>query len=192
MEIDNVYVQSLFQQSLQPDEGILWVGRPNRWKLLSTEDIALIPFSILWFGFACFWVIGVWTEPSHDPNAASRFAALFGLPFILIGLYMVIGRFIYKFWEKSHTYYALTNQRAIIIRTGLSNNFTAVCLHILPTLNLQVRRDGSGTIIFGERTTEPSFPLGRRHLYRRSESPEFNDIPAVQQVYALIEQQRRS
>ncbi|MFF2346872.1 hypothetical protein [Pseudarthrobacter sp. NPDC058119] len=42
------------------------------------------------------------------------FFALWGIPFVLVGLYFIFGRFIYKKRRKLRTVYGLTDRRAIV------------------------------------------------------------------------------
>ena len=41
------------------DESILWKGKPEKLHLLELTDIYMIPFSLLWTGFAIFWEYSV-------------------------------------------------------------------------------------------------------------------------------------
>lgn len=91
------------QQYLDTNEKLLWTGRPKTGIVFRTADIFLIPFSLLWCGFAIFWV----TMASQ----ASIFFAMFGIPFVVIGLMLVFGRFIIDAKLRAHTYYGLTNNR---------------------------------------------------------------------------------
>ena len=104
-----------FNGELLDGEEILWSGQPRADKILSPSDFFAIPFSLLWGGFAIFWfasVIGIGTR-SHS---GIPFAfPLFGSVFVLVGLYMIFGRFIFKYYSKKATYYALTNKRILII-----------------------------------------------------------------------------
>src|SRR4051794_20349416 len=98
----------LIQRHLASDEQVIWSGRPSQGFLLRPGDALTIPFSILWAGFAFFWEAGV--VGSHAPLLFS----LFGVPFVLAGLYITIGRFFYDAHQRSQTVYALTNERVII------------------------------------------------------------------------------
>ena len=93
---------------LLPDETLLWTGRPDPAKHLSPKDLWLVPFSLLWGGFSVFWTVSV------ALRAATPLSALFGLPFVLFGLYFVAGRFVYKARRKRQTVYGLTAGRALI------------------------------------------------------------------------------
>lgn len=67
-----------------------------------------MPFSILWGGFAVVWEIMAITRTE------SPFIAIWGVPFVLVGLYFIFGRFIVKKRRKIATAYGLTDSRAIV------------------------------------------------------------------------------
>jgi len=190
MDLYNTNITPLFQPLLHENEEILWVGRPNPRKVIGPEDLYLIPFSLFWSGFAFFWeymaITQTRSESSGDPSA--WVFSLFGLPFILVGLYMLIGRFIYKSWKKSHTYYAVTTQRVIILQ---GRRVSTTRLDALPTLNMELNHDGSGDILLGN-GPNPTWPFMWSRFYGYGPSvPQLNDVPKVQQVYTLIEDARQ-
>jgi hypothetical protein len=62
LQIDRSTFQRI-QPELLPDESIVWGGRPVSSVIFHKEDAFLIPFSLLWGGFAIFWeasVLGLW------------------------------------------------------------------------------------------------------------------------------------
>lgn len=46
-------------QYLMPDEYVLWNGKPEKGNLLTGQDVFMIPFSIMWCGFAIVWETSV-------------------------------------------------------------------------------------------------------------------------------------
>ena len=95
-------------QHLRPDEQLLWQGVPDPSAWFTAEDAFLIPFSVLWCGFAIFW-------ESSVIHGGPVFFQLWGVPFVLAGLYFVAGRFFYKNYRKRRTGYAVTTRRAMIL-----------------------------------------------------------------------------
>src|SRR4051812_13653646 len=98
----------VLHQYLRPGERLLWTGRPDPAGLFGPKDIYLIPFSLLWGGFAIFWEAAAITSDG-DP-----LFALWGIPFVCIGLFMIAGRFFYKRRRKEKTVYGLTEERALV------------------------------------------------------------------------------
>jgi hypothetical protein len=92
---------------LRPGEELSWQGAPAQSFTLAPSDAFVIPFTVLWFAFACFWTVGV--------SVAAGFAGIVGLPFLAIGFYMVAGRFLYKRYQHRHTVYGVTQDRAMIV-----------------------------------------------------------------------------
>jgi len=89
-------------------EPMLWAGRPDSGVLFGRGDLLLVPFTVLWGGFAVFWNVMAWR--GHAPV----FFRLWGIPFLLAGLYVIVGRFFVKRNRKRRLEYALTSTRAVI------------------------------------------------------------------------------
>ena len=136
LENDSSWVRSL----LHPGESLLWTGRAEKGQLLRMEDAFLIPFSILWCGFAVFWEVSAIA-------AGVPYFWLVGIPFVFFGLYISVGRFVFQRLRDKKTRYALTDQR-IIAKVGSRVNMLE--LANLPQMNVVLRKDGSGDIRFGE------------------------------------------
>jgi hypothetical protein len=138
----------VFQGRLLPGERVVWEGNPPAGFLLTARDGFLIPFSFMWGGFAIFWEWSVVTGFGKDGHSAPDFFMLWGIPFVLAGLYLIFGRFFVDAWLRSKTAYAVTNQRVLILRTAPIFKFTAYALDRLPELSLEEKADGRGTIRF--------------------------------------------
>jgi len=124
--------RQLLHDRLRPGEELIWCGAPDRTALLSPQDSYLIPFSVIWLSFACFWEFGV------SQTGAGLFPQLWGIPFICLGLYMVAGRFVYKAISHTRTAYGVTGDRALIIT---SRTFRDLPLAGMP-ISVQRSRDG--------------------------------------------------
>jgi len=126
-------------------ERLVWSGRPGQGLLLTSRDALLIPFSLVWGGFAVFWESTVLVQPN-----APTFFVLWGVPFVLIGLYLMVGRFLLDAWIRGGMLYAVTNKRILISRSGPFSKFTALSLDRLPDASISESAGGRGTIRFGE------------------------------------------
>ena len=179
-----------FEPFLFTGERILWTGQPKQGLQLSGKDVFLIPFSLMWGGFALFWNIGVWGLP-FGGEAAPLFFRLWGLPFLLAGAYLIIGRFFHDAAVRKRTYYAVSDQR-ILIRRGLSSaKLVSLDIHRLPMLELSEHRDASGTIAFD--TAGYAFCGGYNGFAWWAPSldrtPQFIRIANPRPVYELIRKQ---
>ena len=127
---------------LAPGEAILWRGKPEKGHLLSGMDVFLIPFGIFYCSFAIFWTVSALT-------VAPLPFAMFGVPFICVGLYITMGRSIHTASVRKRTAYVITNQK-IIRRRG--NKIDMLDAKTMPAIHVTAHTDGTGTIQFGQPT----------------------------------------
>ena len=171
---------------LGPQERLLWSGKPARGLVLRRSDAVGIPFSILWTAFAIFWESAV--LKSNGPLIMK----LWGIPFVLVGLYMVVGRFFFDAWQRGRTTYGLTNERVIIVSHSFSRSVKSLNLRTLTDITLDQNSEESGTIVFGVANRSSWAPdwVGKR---RQPDPPSFEMIEGARKVYAMIrEAQTRS
>jgi hypothetical protein len=172
------------EHHLFPDEKIVWRGVPSKRLILRPIDVFLIPFSLFWAGFAIFWNTGVWAS-----DAPLEFQ-LFGIPFIIMGLYVTIGRFLLDIFIRSKTNYMVSNRRVLIFKNVFSSSCISLDIYRLPGLELNQSKNGHGTIRFGPASSifGNGFDIWSPSLDR---TPQFLEIDKVQSVYELIERQVR-
>ena len=85
------------------------------------------------------------------------FFDLWGVPFVLVGLYMIVGRFFYEAMLRSRTYYGVTNERVIIISGLSSRTVKSLQVQTLTDVSLSEEASGTGTVTFG-----PNILFGQR------------------------------
>jgi hypothetical protein len=159
---------------VRADERLLWSGRPRRGIYLTRYDYFFIPFSVVWSGFVAFMLVAVLN--SHDPGPG-----LIVLPlFLVVGLYMTIGRFVVEWILLRKTLYAITSQRALIIR---GDSVRSINLRALDEISYKRRKDGSGSITFGP---DLSFTPAYARSMAYGVVPRFQGIGDVHAVYDLI------
>lgn len=171
-------IETELKPNLLNGEKLLWTGRPKTGLVLRSTDAYLIPFSLLWGGFAFFWETTVISMDAPFPMA------IFGIPFVLLGIYFIIGRFFLDAWKRVNTIYGITNDR-IIIKSGLLNQtVNSLNIKTLSDISLNVRKDQSGTIVLGS---------SNQFRYMQGidwpgvkQAPSLEFIDNVQTVYELI------
>jgi len=171
-------LSSAFQNEISSDERLLWSGRPSDGLRLSGQNVRLILFSLMWGGFAIFWNYGVWTQ------GAPLMFKLFGLPFLIVGLYLLVGRFFYDAWRRSRTYYALTDKRALIAYFAFGKQVQSFPLAQLGSTMLIEHHDGKGSIIF-DRSSSNS--LGSMSAFTNKLSQGFVFIDHARFVFEQLQ-----
>jgi len=178
------------QAELLSGETIYWAGMPNPGKIFHSDDWALIPFSLLWGGFAIFWetgVLGYWDNTPRT-HPAPFFMVLWGIPFILIGQYMIWGRFLVDAWLKRRTYYAASNRRVLILQESWKRKANFFFLEGISEMTRE--GDGTGTIWLGPKLrvfgARGSATRSMSRFNVNSQSSSLADIDDVDSVYRLI------
>ena len=105
-----------------------------------------------------------------------------------MGIYLIAGRFFIDSYQRSRTYYGVTNQRVLIVSGIWSREVKAISLPNLNEISLTERSDGSGDIVFG--SMNPMYAMGRSGMSKNA-VPAFELIEDVRQIYNLIQQTQR-
>jgi len=177
----NFDATQLIQSMLEPRERLLWAGQPAQGIQLRGSDIFMIPFSFLWGGFAIFW------EYSVIEKGAPFFFMLFGVPFVLVGLYIMFGRFYVEAKQRAKTFYGVTNERVIIASDLFRKKVKSINLRTLTDISLSESSNGSGSISFGHSSPFASMFGG---MYwpgmEQYMGPRFDLVNNAKQVYQQI------
>jgi hypothetical protein len=189
-EMDTDSVVEL-QPELLPGETLYWTGRPNTSVIFHKEDAMMIPFSLMWGGFALFWefgAAGAWGS-KQSTGTGNWFFLLWGIPFIVIGQYMIWGRFVVTYWKKCRTFYGVSNKRVLVVQNGFSKKMASAYLENLSTIAKEEGANGIGTLRF---TPENYSDSSRGKGFTAWDGmdigsvPVFADVDQIADVYRLV------
>jgi hypothetical protein len=139
-------IASRFRPYLQPSEHVTWTGRPAQGLRLYPRDVFLIPFTGLWILFFVFW------ETTAIQQGAGLFMTAWGVLIMGSGLLLMLGRFFIDAWVRGRTVYAVTNQRAMMIRQVFSEKLLTTTA---AEVRLETGKSGDGTLRFGPKGPPP-------------------------------------
>jgi len=159
----------------------MWTGQPDPRRVLGHSDLFVIPFSLMWGGFAVFWEVSVLISGGF-------FFMIWGIPFVLMGQYLIWGRLLHKRWQRQRTICAVTDRRVLVLRW---RSIQSAMIARLPPFTLKrVHRDGSGTIDFGlERSPWAggnAWGDAIPGFFGAAPPLAFFDVPNVRRAYELI------
>jgi len=172
---------------LESGESLIWSGSPSQGLILRPAAAFLIPFSLMWGGFAIFW------EFTVIASGGPFFFMLWGIPFVLVGLYLIVGRFFVDARRRAKTIYGLTAKRAIIVSGLMSRSVNSIPLATLNDLTLKERANGSGTITLGRPHPMAMWSAGMQWPgMGQYETPSFEMIPNAKTVHDQVLQAKSS
>jgi hypothetical protein len=140
------------QSELQSGESLNWTGIADPRRAFTSALPAAL-FGIPFAGFALFWI----SAASGGTHAMSRsstnsvthafsFFPLFGIPFLLVGLGIVLAP-LWAYLSALNTVYAVTNQRVMVI-TGTTTRTVKSCTPAdIVSVDHRERTDGSGDVL---------------------------------------------
>ena len=134
-------------------ESVRWTGRPGAWRAFAWTSLIWI-FGIPWLAFSVFWeaaVVGslLMSKGAPPPGSMGQtmgwVMALFGVPFVLVGLGMLLAPF-GAFRTARRTVYALTTKRFMTITAGRVRHVKSVLPEQIRSIERKERPDGSGNL----------------------------------------------
>lgn len=91
---------------LDPDERIIWQGRPDGGFHMKPKNFILAAFGVFFAGFAAFWMV-------MASSAGGGFWA-FGLIHFSVGVGVVFSAIYWNTFKRRRSWYAVSNRRAFI------------------------------------------------------------------------------
>ncbi len=153
--------------NLLPGESVVWEGKPVEGVRFQAIDIPRTVFGLFFTGISLIFVV-------------SSFPLGLLLPHFWIGLYLVGGHYFFDAKARSHTSYALTQSRAIIVRRWPRYRLRTVNLLTVSEIGLTRSKDGTGTVTFGGQSFS-----GARMQFGNHGPPAFECISEVDEVMRL-------
>lgn len=175
--------RAVVSAELEEGEELLWSAQPRQGILLRPADAFMIPFSLVWGGFSIFWEYEVVT------GEAPLIMALFGLPFVVIGLYLIAGRFYYDILLRQKTFYGITDRRVIILSGIRAKQARYIAFDEIENLQRFENRDGSGAIVLGFESIATAYESQMPIPGRMEATPQFHDLSDVHTPFELIQEQ---
>lgn len=172
--------ENIISPHLESGESIIWTGRPRQGIIFRASDTWLVPFSLIWCGFAIFWAYSAMV--SNSP----LFFKLIGISFVLMGVNFVVGRFLLDAKKRTSIYYGITNRRILIVFAGRTKHFKSLNLQTLTDISFLESANGRGTITFGSIDRWEEMQELQWAGFSNRLMPRFEQIENVKDVYTKI------
>lgn len=178
--MERTEAEQIATRTLDPGERLLWSGSPSP-NRSATQVLPAAFFGIPFAGFAAFWMYTAYhmtSRGAHMPGGWALFP-LFGTPFLLIGLGVILSP-LWAYLGAQRTVYAVTDQRALIISSAGARGVQSFSHDDIGDLSMVERSDGSGDLFFANRSVVTQ--RGVTSLQRVG----FVGIPEVRTVEQLL------
>jgi len=106
----------LVNAELNDGEHVVWSAAPDS-KRVILRTLPAVVFGIPWTTFSVFWIYKAAGIGTRNDLFNSVFA-LFGLPFVLVGLAMLLSPY-FAIRMARESAYVITNRRALVFKSGL-------------------------------------------------------------------------
>ncbi len=132
-------------QRLAAGEKLVWWDRPAAVGVARREFNLATLYGVFFVGFAIFWMTMAYRAPGPF--------FLFGIPFVLMGLWIVATP-LRAYAAASSTVFALTDKRALIVKGGTATSYP---LEQVAFVELEFGADGRGNVLFLNEPASPGF-----------------------------------
>ena len=166
-------LEGALQQELRRGERVLWQGRQVA--RLDPKMFGTWFFAIPWTAFALFWTFMAWTGTSHvndDSAFSTAFSIgfpLFGLPFVLVGCWMLAMPFL-AMANAANTIFAVTDQRLLRLYVGRELKSDSVEADEIGRLSRSELPNGNGTLTVSTSRKGGAFRIGEVADIRSAEA----------------------
>ncbi|AHM03119.1 hypothetical protein roselon_00690 [Roseibacterium elongatum DSM 19469] len=173
---------------LSKGETLVWQGQPESGVDWARLFHPLTLMGVIFTGFSIFWIGAAMSILDNGPGGIWMLFPLFGVPFLLIGLYMLVGRLLVDAYIRSHTWYTLTDRTAFIAVDMPGRKW----LDSYPLRDMDMLRleDGiPGSIVFGQTDRRHGTGAGAHATPRQV---GFHRITYARELYGQMRQLRQA
>lgn len=160
-----------WEDILDPDEQILWQGRPDGKIVLDASGILSLIFGLFFAGFALVWMVVAFKD-------SGGFWA-FGLIHFSAGLAIAFGSTGWSVFRRRHTWYTLTDRRAFVATEMPVRGRGLKSYPITSDMMLDITHSDPPSVWFREETYRTKNGTGRKRT-------GFERIADGQDVFRLI------
>ena len=180
MTSNSVEIEDLFSPVLQPDERLLWTGRPRAGSFDHRYLLGMIwgGVGVCFIGFLLAMTLAAWTGGSSI-NVIGLLYLGMTILLLAICLTMLITSW-HRFSRPGRQSYAVTNKRLIFHDRGHPQAFESQLLRHVSN----IWRTGSGNVMFGTAPHELFFSIS--NALKKPPSDRFINIPDSQDVERII------
>ena len=164
---------SIAQREMRPGERLIWADRPAPGRM-ALAGLPVTLFGAVFGGFALFWIAGAASMTPAD-SGVFAFFPLFGVPFLLVGLGIMLTP-VWIWLGAKKTIYAISSDRLVIIKGNRVQSFEP---DEIDELERRETSDGRGDVIFSRDLVRSRSRRGSRTRVRKI---GFFGIPEVRRV----------
>jgi len=162
-------------KELAADEHLQWSGQPRQGFFIRQDELIAVPHGLI-VGVAAFaFVYNAYL------NNVENIINVWGYLIILVGLYVMFGRYFHAIKKRKHIFYGVTNKRVIIISGIIFISTNSLILGDLSHIELKNNKNGYDDILL-----EPEGPMFVLRGYNDKPPVGFYDIENAEHVYKLI------
>ena len=134
--------QSRWRPWLLPGERLLWAGRPKRGLAIAWSDFTSAPAVPLIAALVLADNYRLIRDGLSSPGDPERLVIALG------ALHLLFGRFLVDILMRRRIFYAVTEHRVLILRTGPFSALKSIDVEYLPMLDLEEQAGGRGNLLF--------------------------------------------
>ncbi len=162
---------------VRADEQVLWTGKPDSGNIFAGVDRNKLSAGLLFAGVGSLFAF-----PPLFLDGDIAFT-LFGMFFVIIGLYLSLGKALRNLFLRKDTLYVITNKKIIRFR---GQHIDMLKAEEMPPPDVIFHRNGNATLVFGSSITDEYTLGGDTHTEFGPDPFTLENLPDVSDAEAAI------